>query len=65
MQKLLEKQPITQNLKKLIVGESFSFAINRVRTIRQTIQNLKLEHDLRFTTATDMESKTIKVTRIK
>lgn len=60
-----KKQAITGNIKKLIVGESFSFPISRTITVRQMIVNLQFTTEMRYSTSTDREAGIIKVTRIQ
>ena len=64
MKILDKKQGIVENLLKLNIGETFSFEIHRTMSVRQTIAQLRLKNESRFTTSTNLEDKTITVTRI-
>lgn len=59
-----KKQPITENIRNLSLGEEFLFPIKRAIVVRQMIVNLQVISHLRFSTAIDREKGVIRVVRI-
>lgn len=59
-----KKQPITENIRNLTLGETFVFPIRRAIVVRQMIVNLQVISNMRFSTAIDREKGIIRVVRI-
>lgn len=59
------KVKIRPLLKMMKVGNTLSFPINRIRTIRVTAYELSTTEGMKFTTRINRECQTVGVTRIK
>ncbi len=58
----VETKPIAGLIKKLEVGQSESWPIVQLSSVRNTVNRIKLQHQRRFSTSTD--GKYITVTRL-
>jgi hypothetical protein len=65
MEKVVDKQPVIENIKTLGVYESTTFPISRTWVVRGMITNFCLTSVMRFKTTTSRKNGTITVTRIK
>ena len=60
--KPVEIKPIARLIKKLEVGQSESWPIAQLSSVRNTVSRIQLQHQRRFSTSTD--GKHITVTRL-
>lgn len=59
-----EKVKIRPTIEGLVVGESFSFPLERLRSVRPIASEVSLVKNMKFRTRTDRESRTVVVTRL-
>lgn len=64
MDKKSSNEPIMPALKKLEKGESVSFSLDRMLSVRAVCSALSLQSGLKFKTNTNRETQTINVERI-
>ena len=56
--------PIMATLRKLEIGKTASFSLDRVMSVRASCNILSLQSGLRFKTKTDRETRTITVEKL-
>lgn len=61
---IITKKPIAPTLKSLKTNERADFPVNRLSSVRATIQQISCEFEMSFTTRKNNESRMIEVTRI-
>lgn len=64
MDKKSSNDPIMPILKRLEKGESVSFSLDRVLSVRAVCSSLSLQSGLKFKTNTNREAQTVNVERI-
>lgn len=57
-------EPIMTTLKGMKRGETVSFSLDRVLSVRSACSMLSLQNDLKFKTKSDRDTKTVTVERI-